>query len=84
MKLRHISPPELGLVAMTRGMLGVGIGLLLSGRLDQGQRRAVGWTLVGVGLVTTIPLALMVFGRRVASEAPERHAERMAGASAVT
>ena len=56
--------PELGLIAGTRGLLGAGIGLLIAGRLTDSQRRDIGWTLVAVGVLTTLPLALMVFDRR--------------------
>ena len=56
--------PELALVVGTRGLLGAGLGLLLAERLNTDQRRAVGWALVAIGVVTTIPLALMVFNRR--------------------
>ena len=43
---------------------GAGIGLLLAARLSDARRRDIGWTLVAVGLLTTLPLALMVFDRR--------------------
>ena len=56
--------PELGLVAGTRGMLGAGIGLLLADKLSNEQRKGVGWTLVAIGALTTIPLAMIVFGHR--------------------
>ena len=56
--------PELALVAGTRGLLGAGIGLLLAARLSDARRRDIGWTLVAVGILTTLPLALMVFDRR--------------------
>lgn len=62
MKPKEVTVPELALIAGTRGMLGAGIGLLLSGKLSREQRRAVGWTLVTVGVVTTIPLVIGVFG----------------------
>jgi hypothetical protein len=55
--------PELGLIAGTRAALGAGLGLLLSDRLTESQRRAVGWTLFMVGAISTIPLAFEVFGR---------------------
>jgi len=63
---RTITLPELALVAGNRGMLGAGIGLLLAHRLTDDQRRAVGRTLLIVGLVTTVPLALQILkgGRR--------------------
>ena len=37
------------------------IALLLSEKLSDEQRRAIGWTLVAVGALTTIPLALQLF-----------------------
>src|SRR5437773_10726329 len=55
--------PELGLVAGTRGLLGAGLGLLLSDKLSDDRRRTVGWTLVAIGALTTIPLAVLGFGR---------------------
>ncbi|MEO7127551.1 MAG: hypothetical protein ABI040_01580 [Rhodoferax sp.] len=56
--------PELALVVGTRGLLGAGLGLLLAERVNADQRRAVGWALVAIGVVTTIPAALMVINRR--------------------
>ncbi len=55
--------PTFGFVVMTRAILGVGLGLLIAGRLSDEQRRAVGLALVGVGIATTIPAAFAVFGR---------------------
>ena len=55
---RTVTMPIIGLIAGTRMALGAGIGLLLADRLNQEQRRAVGWTLLAVGALTTIPLAL--------------------------
>jgi len=63
MRETQITLPELGLIAGTRAALGAGLGLLLSDRLTETQRRAVGWTLFIVGAFTTIPLAFEVFGR---------------------
>jgi hypothetical protein len=44
--------------------LGAGIGLLLSSRLSDDQRKAAGIALALVGGLTTIPLAIGVIGRR--------------------
>jgi hypothetical protein len=63
MRTSRLTMPELGLIAGTRAALGVGIGLLLADRLNPDQRRAVGWTLIGVGAVTTIPLVLEVISK---------------------
>ncbi len=56
--------PELALVAGTRGLLGVGIGLLAADKLSDAWRKDIGWTLVAIGVLTTLPLGLLVFGRR--------------------
>jgi len=62
MKQASLPLPVLGLIAGTRGMLGAGIGLLLFERLNPQQRRAMGWTLLAVGVLTTLPLLLQVRG----------------------
>ena len=54
----------MGLVAMTRGMAGAGLGLLLAERVRPDVRRAVGWTLLAVGAATTIPILLSFLGKR--------------------
>jgi hypothetical protein len=64
MRGTRITFPELALIAGTRALLGAGLGLLLADRLSEDQRKAVGWTLLLVGAVTTIPLALEVLGDR--------------------
>lgn len=56
--------PELGLIVGTRAMLAAGIALLAADKLGAETRKGVGWALVGVGVATTIPLAMLVFGRR--------------------
>lgn len=73
MRQLTVSFPELILVAGTRVVLGIGIGLLLSERL-RGRRRAVGLALLAIGALTTIPLAAEVLPRRTASngESKER------------
>jgi hypothetical protein len=50
--------PELGMIALTRGALGVGIGLLLSNSLEKEERQSAGLALLVVGILTTIPLLL--------------------------
>lgn len=63
---RTLNLSDIILLAVTRGMLGAGIGLLVGGRMSDEQRRAVGRTLVMVGAVTTVPLAMRIFGRQPA------------------
>ncbi|HEY2801254.1 MAG TPA: hypothetical protein VGI85_11705 [Chthoniobacterales bacterium] len=62
MKTIELKLPEMGLFALTRVALGVGVGLLASMKLDDKQRRAVGVTLLLVGILTTVPFAVHVFG----------------------
>ena len=64
MKKTSLTLPELGLVVGTRMMIGAGLALLLANRLDEEQRKAVGWTLFIVGAASTIPIAMEVFGNR--------------------
>jgi hypothetical protein len=64
MNARRVTLPELFLIASTRVALGAGGGLLLADRLTAEQRRAVGWTLLGIGVISTIPLAAQVLRRR--------------------
>jgi len=64
-----LSLPEIGLIAGTRAMFGAGVGLLLADRLSNEQRRAVGWTLLAVGAITTVPILVgVVRGMRHAEE----------------
>ena len=58
MKKHVVTVPEVALIAGTRALLGAGIAFLVSDKLAPEQRRAIGWTLVAVGVVTTIPLAV--------------------------
>jgi len=68
MRRLNMSLPELGLVAMTRAAGGIGLGLLLAGRLSNGQRRALGWGLLALGAATTVHLAADILGRSRATD----------------
>jgi len=65
MREMNLTLPEVILIAGTRVALGVGVGLLLSEKLDKRARRAAGVTLFAVGALTTIPLVMRVFGNVV-------------------
>ncbi len=71
---RKLTMAEIILIAGTRVALGAGIGLLLSGRLNRDQRKAAGLALALVGGLTTIPLALGVFGKKSTSTTEIRSA----------
>ena len=62
MRETRVTLPELALIAMTRVALGAGLGLLLANRLPEDQRKAVGWTLLLMGAISTVPLAFEVLG----------------------
>ena len=64
MRTVNLTIPKLAFLAATRGMLGAGIALLSAQRLNKRRRRSVGRTLLAIGVLTTIPLALDVFSRR--------------------
>jgi hypothetical protein len=64
MKKARLSLPQLAVVAGTRGMLGAGAGLLMSGKLKRQRRKSIGWTLLVTGIISTIPLALKILRKR--------------------
>ena len=64
MKKSELTLPEIALIAGTRGMIGAGAGLLLADRLNDDQRKALGWTLLIIGAISTIPLAIDVLSKR--------------------
>jgi hypothetical protein len=66
----RLSVAELGLIAGTRIALGVGIGLLIAGRLNRDSRKAAGIALTVVGGLTTVPLVMQIAGKRRAELRP--------------
>jgi hypothetical protein len=70
MKERTLTVPEIALIAGTRVALGAGLGLLVSERLNKDQRKGAGWTLFGIGLASSIPIAINLLRKRPAPEKP--------------
>jgi len=64
MVVTELRLPELGMVVGTRAMLGAGVALLLADSMSADTRRSVGWALVAIGVLTTVPAAMLVLGRR--------------------
>lgn len=62
MQRLDLSLPEFALVVTTRAALGAGIASLAADKLRRAGRRNVGWTLVVLGTLTTIPAVTAVFG----------------------
>jgi hypothetical protein len=56
--------PLIFLIAATRGMAGVGLGLLLADRIKKKRRRDVGGVLLGIGALSTIPLMIGLFRKK--------------------
>lgn len=56
-------------VAVTRGMLGAGIGLMAADLLSQNNRKVIGRSLFAIGLLSTVPLFMELFGdKKIISE----------------
>jgi hypothetical protein len=60
MREHELTIPEIGLFAVTRVALGIGIGLLLANRLGYRQRQSAGKVLALIGGLSTIPLAMRI------------------------
>ena len=58
MKVTTLPIPEVGLIAATRGMAGARAALLLASKMDDKKRRLIGWPLLAVGALSTIPFAI--------------------------
>lgn len=63
--MRHVDLPihELAFVAGTRALAGAGVGLLLADFIRPESRKAVGWTLLAIGALTTVPIAVSLIRR---------------------
>lgn len=75
MRKTTVSLPLVSLIAVTRAMLGAGLGLLLAERLSPRERRSAGWALFLAGAASTVPLAARVLGTggEEAAEEDEEH-----------
>lgn len=72
MKERALTIPELMLIAGTRVALGIGVGLLISDRLNRDQRRGAGLALLIVGFLTSIPIIKGILGKPPVGNAGSR------------
>jgi hypothetical protein len=71
MKERNLTLPEIGLIAGTRGIAGIGIGLLIGDKFRHDQRVSTGWALLLAGTLLSIPLAVTVLKKAAAAQAEE-------------
>src|SRR5664279_4024967 len=63
----RVTIPELAIVAATRGMAGLGAGLLLSSLVAPNTKKTLGWTLLAIGAASTIPILMALTGKRRSS-----------------
>ncbi len=68
MRKSVLTIPEIGLIGLTRVALGLGLGLLLSGKLDRDARKAAGIALVAFGVLTSFPLAADILSKKPESD----------------
>jgi hypothetical protein len=63
--MRHVDIPlhELAFVAATRGLGGAGLGLLAADLFEPETRKTVGWTLLALGALSTVPIAVSLMRR---------------------
>jgi hypothetical protein len=59
---RAMTIPEIAMIAATRGIIGLGAGLLLANKFKE-RRKFFGWAFFLSGLASTIPIAMHVFGK---------------------
>jgi hypothetical protein len=78
-KETRLTLPRLFAIAATRGLLGAGIGLLLADKIPHSRRLPIGAVLLGIGLVSTIPLAFPIVKKL---RMPNGHARAPSTASA--
>ncbi|HWR15815.1 MAG TPA: hypothetical protein VN577_13390 [Terriglobales bacterium] len=71
---RQFSPLEFAIFAGTRVALGIGIGLLLSGRLGRDQRKGAGIALLAVGASSTVPFIVNAIIRKARHQKEWEHA----------
>jgi hypothetical protein len=68
MKERALTMPDVMLVAVTRGALGVGVGLLIADSLSSDMRRAIGFTLLALGVMSTVPILMNILDKPIIGE----------------
>ena len=61
---KTVTLPELIFIVGTQAMLGAGVALLISQRMSAKKRRAADTILAAIGLITTIPTLMTVFGKK--------------------
>jgi hypothetical protein len=55
--------PEIGLIGGTRAAFGIGVGLLISDRLNRDQRQGAAWALLAIGVITSVAIGVGLVAR---------------------
>ena len=58
LNVKSLSLPEIAIFAATRGVIGLGAGLLLADKFRQPNRKTLGWSLLLSGIASTVPIAM--------------------------
>jgi hypothetical protein len=61
MKRANVPFPLFALFGLTRGMAGIGVGMLLADHLKKRRRRRLAKILLGIGATSTLPLLIAFF-----------------------
>jgi hypothetical protein len=67
-----LAAPQFGFIIGTRIALAFGLGLLVGERLPEARRRALAYSLVSIGIATTVPAALTLLSSRRITSSPVR------------
>ena len=70
MKSKTFTIPEIAFIAGTRVALGSGIAFLLSEKINKDQRKGAGWVLLGIGVLTSIPILVDFITKPSGAEKP--------------
>ncbi len=52
--------PQIGMIAVTRTLLGAGVGMLVADRIGKDKVKKIGIPLMALGAISTIPLFMSV------------------------
>ncbi|MBS1724563.1 MAG: hypothetical protein JSS66_16600 [Armatimonadetes bacterium] len=61
MRKASMSLPEIGAIALTRGLGGAGAALLMSDKVPEKRKKTIGIALLAVGALSTVPLLIDLF-----------------------
>ena len=68
MKPANYTTPEIAFISATRVALGSGMALLVAERLNKDQRKGAGWVLLGIGIVSSVPILVSFLRKRTLTD----------------